>query len=105
MRSRLAKPRWLLLALAAGCSHSPPPGAAEATIRAAQTSRSSDRRAHRAPRAPAATDTGATPTTETAAPEQANLKLALDWFPNPDHVALYYAQDKGYWTIRISTSR
>jgi len=31
----------------------------------------------------------------TAAP--ATLKVALDWFPNPDHVALYYAQDNGYF--------
>jgi putative hydroxymethylpyrimidine transport system substrate-binding protein len=27
-----------------------------------------------------------------------NLKLELDWVPNPDHVALYYAQNKGYFT-------
>ena len=27
-----------------------------------------------------------------------SLKIALDWFPNPDHVAMYYALDKGYFT-------
>ena len=29
--------------------------------------------------------------------EPATLKVALDWFPNPDHVALYYALDNGYF--------
>jgi putative hydroxymethylpyrimidine transport system substrate-binding protein len=37
-------------------------------------------------------------TTTEAAPQQASLKVALDWFPNPDHVSLYYALDKGYFT-------
>lgn len=32
---------------------------------------------------------------ETTAP--ATLKVALDWFANPDHVALYYAQDNGFY--------
>jgi len=27
----------------------------------------------------------------------ATLKVALDWFANPDHVALYYAQDNGFF--------
>jgi len=41
-------------------------------------------------------DTGATDDGgSTAAP--ATLRVALDWFPNPDHVALYYAQDNGYF--------
>jgi putative hydroxymethylpyrimidine transport system substrate-binding protein len=26
-----------------------------------------------------------------------NLSVELDWVPNPDHVGLYYAQDKGYF--------
>jgi len=26
-----------------------------------------------------------------------SLKVELDWVPNPDHVGLYYAQDKGYF--------
>ena len=29
--------------------------------------------------------------------EAATLRVALDWFPNPDHVALYYAQDNGFF--------
>src|SRR3954470_4337769 len=28
----------------------------------------------------------------------ATLDVELDWVPNPDHVGLYYAQDKGYFT-------
>jgi putative hydroxymethylpyrimidine transport system substrate-binding protein len=35
-----------------------------------------------------------------AAPSPAKLKIALDWFPNPDHVSLYYALDKGYFADR-----
>jgi putative hydroxymethylpyrimidine transport system substrate-binding protein len=35
-----------------------------------------------------ATNSASTPT----------LKIALDWFPNPDHVALYYALKKGDFT-------
>ena len=30
----------------------------------------------------------------------ANLSVELDWVPNPDHVGLYYAQDKGYFADR-----
>jgi putative hydroxymethylpyrimidine transport system substrate-binding protein len=42
---------------------------------------------------PAATgSSGGVPTSEPA-----TLKVALDWFPNPDHVALYYAQDNGFF--------
>jgi len=40
---------------------------------------------------PAASSSGSS----AAAP--ANLKLELDWVPNPDHVALYYAQNKGFF--------
>ncbi len=32
------------------------------------------------------------------APAAATLNVELDWVPNPDHVGLYYAQDKGYFT-------
>jgi putative hydroxymethylpyrimidine transport system substrate-binding protein len=32
---------------------------------------------------------------ETAEP--ATIRVALDWFPNPDHIALYYAQDHGFF--------
>jgi putative hydroxymethylpyrimidine transport system substrate-binding protein len=28
----------------------------------------------------------------------ATLDVELDWVPNPDHVGLYYAQEKGYYT-------
>jgi putative hydroxymethylpyrimidine transport system substrate-binding protein len=44
-------------------------------------------------------DTGSTSTTgsETAAPEPANLTVALDWFANPDHISLYYAQEEGFF--------
>ena len=28
----------------------------------------------------------------------ASLNVELDWVPNPDHVGLYYAQNKGYFT-------
>ena len=35
-------------------------------------------------------------TSGTSAP--ATLDVELDWVPNPDHVGLYYAQDKGYYT-------
>ena len=33
-----------------------------------------------------------------SAPAPATLKVELDWVPNPDHVALYYAQNKGYFS-------
>ena len=40
----------------------------------------------------------AAPPAETEAPaEPATLRVALDWFPNPDHVALYYALEKGFF--------
>lgn len=32
-----------------------------------------------------------------SAPTPADLSVELDWVPNPDHVGLYYAQDKGYF--------
>ena len=51
--------------------------------------------------APAGTTEEAPPATETEAtepaPEPASLRVALEWFPNPDHVALYYALENGYW--------
>ena len=34
-----------------------------------------------------------------------SLSLELDWVPNPDHVALYYAQDKGYFSRNGLTMR
>lgn len=33
----------------------------------------------------------------TGAGETAKLRVALDWFPNPDHVALFYAADHGLY--------
>jgi putative hydroxymethylpyrimidine transport system substrate-binding protein len=50
----------------------------------------SDTETPSAPASGTATDTGST-----SAP--ATLKVALDWFPNPDHVALYYALDNGFF--------
>src|SRR4029450_3370168 len=29
--------------------------------------------------------------------EPATIRVALDWFPNPDHVALYYGLDNGFY--------
>lgn len=103
MRPLSVKPRWfVLLALAAalfalaaaGCgggdSTSEEP-AAEATTEAPPPATESEA---------AATDTG-----EAAepAPEPANLKVSLDWYANPDHVALFYAQEKGMWTDQALT--
>lgn len=34
---------------------------------------------------------------EEPAAEPATIRVALDWFPNPDHIALYYAQDHGFF--------
>jgi putative hydroxymethylpyrimidine transport system substrate-binding protein len=48
----------------------------------------------------AATAFAAVGGTTRAAPRATSLKIALDWFPNPDHVALYYALEKGYFTNR-----
>lgn len=42
---------------------------------------------------PAATGSAGSDSTS----EPATLKVALDWFPNPDHVGLYYALDNGYF--------
>ncbi|MCC6224482.1 MAG: ABC transporter substrate-binding protein [Thermoleophilia bacterium] len=44
---------------------------------------------------PAATEEAPPATTEEAPPTPASLKVALDWFPNPDHVSLYSALDNG----------
>lgn len=38
------------------------------------------------------------PAGSSSSPGQASLTLELDWVPNPDHVALYYALRKGYFT-------
>ena len=44
---------------------------------------------------PAANGVRRRPARRTAEP--ATLKVALDWFPNPDHVALYYALENGFF--------
>ena len=36
-------------------------------------------------------------TTAETTSKPASLSVALDWFANPDHAALFYAQDKGYF--------
>lgn len=43
---------------------------------------------------PAATGS---PSGDGSTAEPATIRVALDWFPNPDHVALYYAQDHGFF--------
>ncbi|MCL4289997.1 MAG: ABC transporter substrate-binding protein [Thermoleophilia bacterium] len=44
------------------------------------------------------------PPAETEAPlEPATIKVALDWFPNPDHVALYYALENGFFDEQALT--
>jgi putative hydroxymethylpyrimidine transport system substrate-binding protein len=45
---------------------------------------------------PPASATGSTSPSEAAA-VPATLNVELDWVPNPDHVGLYYAQEKGYF--------
>ncbi len=42
--------------------------------------------------------TSASGGTGSAASTPASLTVELDWVPNPDHVALYYAQNKGYFS-------
>src|SRR5690349_9176698 len=41
---------------------------------------------------------GASGNTGSGAAAPASLNVELDWVPNPDHVGLYYAQNKGYFT-------
>lgn len=40
---------------------------------------------------------GSSPSESVATSAPAELTIELDWVPNPDHVGLYYAQDKGYF--------
>jgi putative hydroxymethylpyrimidine transport system substrate-binding protein len=47
------------------------------------------------PNAPEPAAPGETGGDATGTSEPASLSVALDWFPNPDHVALYYALDNG----------
>lgn len=72
-----------LLAIAAGCGG----GGGSASQPAPGTSAVST---------PAETATGAGETAPTQ-PAPATLRVALDWFPNPDHVSLFYALHHDYW--------
>jgi putative hydroxymethylpyrimidine transport system substrate-binding protein len=63
-------------------------------IVATACSNSSDNSGNSSPSA----STGTTGATGSAAPAPASLTVELDWVPNPDHVGLYYAQDKGYFS-------
>jgi putative hydroxymethylpyrimidine transport system substrate-binding protein len=44
---------------------------------------------------PPAEEPAAEPPAEEPAGEPATIRVALDWFPNPDHVSLYYALENG----------
>src|ERR1700745_3801371 len=46
----------------------------------------------------AACGSNAAPAAGPASPHSTSLKVELDWVPNPDHVGLYYAQNKGMFT-------
>jgi len=63
-------------------------------IVAAACSNSSDNSGGSSPQASASGPTGS----GSAAPTPASLTVELDWVPNPDHVGLYYAQEKGYFS-------
>lgn len=98
MRTHARNPRsWLLLALIAlamtlaACGGGEPAAEEPAAPAPATTEAPAEEPA------PATTEESPPATTEEAppAPEPASLKVALDWFPNPDHVSLYYAQDAG----------
>ncbi len=45
-----------------------------------------------------ASPAGSTPASGSAGAAPASLNVELDWVPNPDHVGIYYAQNKGYFT-------
>ncbi len=94
MTTRSIRPRWLLRALAAALLAVAAAGCGGGNDSTAEPAAPSTTEA-----APPATDT-APPATDTTAPapEPASLKVALDWFANPDHVSLFYALEKGMWT-------
>jgi len=100
MKRRLLQPRWLLLALlavtlavlAAGCGSGDTSDEAEP---AATTEAPAAATTEEAATTEAAPATEAAATTEEPAPEPASLKVALEWFPNPDHVGLFYALENG----------
>jgi len=76
-----------LVAVAAGCGGGGGTGQPAATSPPASTPATSP--------ATGAGDTTAPATT--AASKPASLTVALDWFPNPDHVSLFYALHHNYW--------
>lgn len=45
----------------------------------------------------AACGSSASPSGASGGPGTSNLTVELDWVPNPDHVGIYYAQNKGYF--------
>jgi putative hydroxymethylpyrimidine transport system substrate-binding protein len=47
---------------------------------------------------PPASSSGGGSSASAAPQAPANLSVELDWVPNPDHVALYYAENKGYFS-------
>lgn len=99
MTRRLLQPRLLLLTLlaatlavaAAGCGS----GSGDEAEPAATTEAAAAAPTEEAATTEAAPTTEAAATTEEAAPEPASLKVALEWFPNPDHVGLFYALENG----------
>ena len=102
MTTRSAKPRWFLLLVVRR-------GPARARRRRLRRRRRIDRGDAAPPaetEAPAATteEAAGVETEETEpAPEPASLRVALEWFPNPDHIALYYALENGYWDDQALT--
>lgn len=89
MPLRLAAVAALSALVLAACSGSGDSATSESSAPAEETSEA------------AATD-GAAPAAETteaaaACESLTPVTLLLDWFPNPDHVALYVTKAKGYW--------
>lgn len=87
-----------LLAVAAGCGGEEeeavaPPPPAETGVPAEPAAPPEPAPAEPAPAEPA----------EAPAPTPATINVALDWFPNPDHVALYYALDNGLFDEQALT--
>lgn len=99
MTRRLLQRRLLLLTLlaatlavaAAGCGG----GSGDEAEPAATTEAPAAATTEATATTEAAPTTEAAATTEEPAPEPASLKVALEWFPNPDHVSLFYALENG----------
>jgi putative hydroxymethylpyrimidine transport system substrate-binding protein len=101
MRKLVPRPRPLLLLLALATVALTLAACGGGTDEAATTEEAAAPATTEAP--PATTEEAATTeapaTTEEAATtaEPATLRVALDWFPNPDHVALYYGLENGFF--------